>query len=549
MYVEDSRKKSNKYGRVLIREDYKEDGKYKKRTVLNLTKFSDDTIEAFKLALKNRKDISKIQQLADGKSEKGKSVGALIVLNKIAKRLGIKKALGHSRFSKLALWLVFARLIDPGSRLSAVRLAKSHAVTEIINLSSFNEDDLYATLDWVYENKKLIEKRLFRFWKKKQKGFDNIFLYDVTSSYFEGKENELAAWGYNRDKKKGKKQVVYGMLTSSDGEPLGVEVFPGNTKDTKTFPRQIEKIGQDFGCKNITFVGDKGMLKKPQIKELTKNKNNYHYITSISKPEIKTLIKEGCFQLSLFSEEIMEVKDEESGIRYIMRRNPFRVEEIRLNRHSKIDHIKEKLKNSNSYLANHLKAQPIVQIKNLNEKIEKLRLSNIIQIKQDQNNKRVLLLEIKEEELEKASELDGCYVIKTDLPTEEADTRKIHDRYKSLSLVEWTFRTSKDFLNVRPIYLRKKERTTAHLLLVMLAYKIERYLRVMWRKIDLTVPEGIDVLSQFSSTILTIGENKTVQIPRPGRRDNKLLKPLNIKLPTTIPYKEVKIDTRKKLKK
>ena len=123
-----------------------------------------------------------------------------------------------------------ARLIDQGSRLSAVRLAQNHAVAEILNLNAFNEDDLYKTLDWLYEHKEKIENQLF---KERAHG-SSFYLYDVTSSYLEGKENELADWGYNRDKKKGKKQIVYGLLTDEEGEPISIEGFCGNTKDNKT---------------------------------------------------------------------------------------------------------------------------------------------------------------------------------------------------------------------------------------------------------------------------------------------------------------------------
>jgi len=185
-----------------------------------------------------------------------------------------------------------ARLIDQGSRLSAVRLAQNHAVAEILNLNEFNEDDLYKTLDWLYEHKEKIENQLF-----KERGHGSSFyLYDVTSSYLEGKENELADWGYNRDKKKGKKQIVYGLLTDEQGEPISIEGFCGNTKDNKTVRVEIETLKERFGCRHITFVGDKGMIKSGEIEDL--KTAGFHYITSITKSQIKTLLVKGLTEQS-----------------------------------------------------------------------------------------------------------------------------------------------------------------------------------------------------------------------------------------------------------
>ena len=421
---------------------------------------SDEEIEAIRIALKMKKNLVELKNLAKGSYWCGKHVGPVAVLYQIANHLGITQALGYSKNALLALWLIMARLIDQGSRLSAVRLAQNHAVAEILNLNAFNEDDLYKTLDWLYEHKEKIENRLF-----KERGHGSSFyLYDVTSSYLEGKENELADWGYNRDKKKGKKQIVYGLLTDEEGEPISIEAFCGNTKDNKTVRVEIETLKERFGCRHITLVGDKGMIKSGEIEDL--KTAGFHYITSITKSQIKTLLIKGVFQLSLFDEDLCEVEDREEGVRYILRRNPFRAEEMHKTRLSKIEAIGEKIEKANRYLYEHKRAKIATQIRHIKEYIVKLKLDGLLDVEADEGKKQ-LKLNVDKEALCRAEELDGCYALKTDLPREVASKETIHDRYKGLSEVEWAFRTQKTgYLQVRPIYVRKRERSIAHLIFV-----------------------------------------------------------------------------------
>ena len=351
MHIDDcTYKRGDKtHRRVLLRESYREDGKVKKRTLSNISHCSNEEIEAIKIALKYKNNLPLLHKIAKGKCENGKSLGAVFALNQIAQYLNFQKILGTSKQRQLSLWLVMARLIDQGSRLSAVRLATLHYGCEILGINSLNEDNLYYALDWLYENKASIEKNIFRQWKLQKKEKDHIFLYDITSSYVEGEKNELANWGYNRDKKKGKKQIVYGLLTDQEGEPIAVEAFEGNTNDNKTVKTLIDKIKKRFGCKYVTFVGDKGMIKSNQIEEL--KSAEFTYITSITKNQMRTLIKEEILQLNLFDEKLCEIEDPEKHIRYILRRNPLRVEEIKQQREEKINSIKQKIEQSNQYLS------------------------------------------------------------------------------------------------------------------------------------------------------------------------------------------------------
>ena len=208
------------YIRHLLRESYREGKKVKHRTIANLSHCSPDEIEAVRLALKHKKHLTELLDGATKSAEgvtlkQGLSVGAVWVITDIARQIGITAALGNTNEGKLALWQVIARIIDQGSRLSAVRLAGYHAACDIVGLGRFNEDHLYTNLDWLAENQAAIEDRLF----KQSFSSTGLYLYDVTSSYLEGTQNELSAFGYNRDKKKGKLQIVIGLLCTESGIP------------------------------------------------------------------------------------------------------------------------------------------------------------------------------------------------------------------------------------------------------------------------------------------------------------------------------------------
>ncbi len=363
--------KGKSYTRVLLRESFREQGKVKHRTLANLSQCSDQEIQALRLALKHKADLTQLGNLeADLRLEQGASVGAVLTLRSVADRLGISEALGSAREGRLALWQVLARVIDQGSRLSAVRLAKRHAACDVLQLDGFDEDDLYENLDWLTEHQAGIEDRLFQ--RRDPAANSGLFLYDVTSSYLEGTCNELAAFGYNRDGKAGKRQVVIGLLCNGEGQPLSIEVFPGNTADTQTMASQIRKAAERFGGGEVTFVGDRGMIKGPQIQELTDQ--GFHYITAITKPQIEALVKNGVIQLQLFDERLAEITTNE-GVRYVLRRNPVRAAEMAAARQDKQRTIAGLVARQNVYLAEHPRAQVAVALRKVARAIERLRLS------------------------------------------------------------------------------------------------------------------------------------------------------------------------------
>ena len=540
MYV-DSSKSHGKYTRSLLRENYREDGKVKHRTIANLSHCSVEEIDAIKLALKHKKDLTKLVSLSkDITIHQGRSVGAVCAIHDIARQLGIHKALGPTRDGKLALWQIIARVIDQGSRLSAVRLAGSHAACDILGLETFNEDDLYKNLDWLSQKQQVIEDRLFVNTHKDKK--PELFLYDVTSSYFEGTCNELGAFGYNRDGKKGKRQIVIGLLCDEWGQPVSIEVFKGNTNDTKTFYSQIKKVVERFGNNEITFVGDRGMIKSPQIKEI--KKNSLHYITAITKKQIETLLKQGTIQLEFFDEDLAEIEADQ-GVRFILRRNPTRAEEIKQKRDNKLLSMEHFVIKQNRYLSEHHRAKVETALRKIEERALKLQISKwlIVTVKE-----RKIDIQVDESALAEESKLDGCYVLTTDLK-KEISKETVHSRYKDLAKVEWAFRTSKTTeLEIRPIHVRLAGRTRGHALVVMLAYKIVQELANRWRNIELTVQEGINELSQVCAIEMRVNNKPFAnRIPHPRDSIKKLLTGAGVHLPEIFSASAKKVATRKKL--
>ena len=372
-----------------------------------------------------------------------------------------------------------------------------------------------------------------------------LFLYDVTSSYLEGSQNELAAFGYNRDGKKGKRQIVIGLLCNAEGTPLSIEVFTGNTQDPKTFNPQIRKVTERFGMQDVTFVGDRGMIKSPQIAQLNAPDVGFHYITAIAKAQIDTLLKKKVIQLSLFDQGLAEVKTDES-IRYILRRNPVRALEIRRSRENKLNLLQKTIDDQNAYLSAHPKAKVTVALRKINDRCVHFNLSDWADISVSD---RTLILAIDSDAAAETAKLDGCYILKTDLAETKADKETIHNRYKDLALVEWSFRTSKTVeLELRPIHVRLAKRTRGHVFVVMLAYRIVKELAKRWRHLNITVQEGLHELATLCAVEVETKEGlRYNRIPEPRQSIKNMLDAAGVQLPDIFPATGVKVTTKKKL--
>ena len=543
MFIDDSTYKrgSKTYRRVLLRNSYRVDGVVHHKTISNLSDCSDKEITAIKLALKHKNDLKNLGNIKDDvQTTQGLSVGAVLTLQQLSKRIGLTTALGNSREAKLSLWLVLATVIAQSSRLSAVRLAQQHAACDVLGLDAFNEDDLYHSMDWLTENQLRIEQSLFNTHYTKTPSF---YLYDVTSSYFEGIENELADYGYNRDGKKGKKQIVVGLMTDVEGWPIAVEVFTGNTRDMLTVSAQIKKAAERFGAKEVTFVGDRGMIKSAQIKEL--EGQGFHYITAITKPQISAMMGNGQIQLDLFDEKLTEICVD--NVRYILRKNPVRAGEIKDTRNSKLSSLEKLIAKQNAYLLAHPKARVKTAIKKINDKSKALKISAWVEIEVAKSGS--LVLKINEDNLSKEVLLDGCYVLKTDMAKEDITAEQAHKRYKELATVEWAFRTMKTtLLEMHAIYVRKSNRTKAHVFTIMLAYMLAYKLRKYWHDVEITVEEAIAELASICALQVKIKGQEVYQtIPKPRPLGLLLLKKADVTLPDALPCKNINVVTRKKL--
>jgi len=532
------------YRCVLLRRSYREGDKVKNRTIANLSHCTPQDIEALRLALRYKDDLAVLGSVRTAlELHEGLSVGAVCTICHVARQLGLDKALGTHFAGKLALWQVIARVLDQGSRLSAVRLAQTHAACELLGFTrGFDENDLYDNLAWLAAHQATIERRVFTARRGHHK--PGLFLYDVTSSYLEGHCNALAAFGYNRDGKAGKPQVVVGLLCDEEGAPVSTEVFTGNTPDLATLVPQIRKVAQRFGGERVTFVGDRGMIKSGQIAAL--GQAGFHYITALTKPQIERFLKHGGFQLVWFADQVCEV--EEAGRRYILRRNPQRAAEIATGRRDKQHAVEQFVSKQNAYLATHPRAQVAVALRAVQTKLARLHVEEWLRVEAEG---RTLRLRLDETAQGKAARLDGCYVLQTDLPRTVVAAQVVHDRYKDLAMVEQAFRTCKTtYLELRPWYVRTEASTRGHALVVMLAYLIIRELRQAWRHLNVTVEEGVAQLATLCALEVRVpGQEPFCRVPKPRGTSQRLLEAVGVQLPDVLPQRKGDVVTRTKLPK
>lgn len=514
---------------ALIRETFRENGKVKHRTIKNITDLPMDRIIAIKRALQGEFDGMAFTGVQGVKTEQGPSFGAFYAAYQVAKETGLVKVLGSDRSGKLAVLMVLAQVISPMSRRALVQWAKNQAIWEVLGLCpsgemDFDEDDLYAVLDDIADKRHRIEIELF---KVRNKACSRLYLYDVTSSYLEGTCNELSAWGYNRDGKKGKKQIVIGLLTDEDGDPVGVDVFKGNTSDPKTVVEQIKKLSERFGVSDVVFVGDRGMLKRIPLDAV--QAAHFSYITAITKPQVEKLLHEGVIQLSWLDEQLGEVEHE--GIRYVFRRNPVRAQELAESRQARIGRITDLAGDLSTYLSESPRRRQDVALRRLTDKIGALKVEDFVSARLEG---REVVVEVDQAALDDKARLDGVYVLKTDTSASEMDKERVHKAYKSLYQVERDFRSMKTELEVRPVYLRNAGRTRGHVLVVMLALILKRELQNRLSGIETEVRHALDSLAGWTLLNESLGELQFTRLPQPNARQQRILDALGVPQPTVL---------------
>lgn len=414
----------------------------------------------------------------------GPCYGLLAGLHALARVLGIVRAVGEAtRTQRLALYLIYARLAFQGSRLSAARASEDHAVREVLRVGAFDEDDLYAALEYLAAHQRDLETALA---PKAAKGA--VFLYDVTSVYFEGEDNELAAFGYNRDGKRGKQQMVAGLLTDGAGEPLSIQLYAGNTSDPPTFLDAVEQLKVRFGTEEIAVVGDRGMIKA--LGQAALGEANFRYVTALTDPQVRQLLQADVLQLGLFEDQPAEVTV--GNQRYVLRCNPHTQARERARRTDQWTRVRGWIEARNQVVAKKPRCDPASSLRGAQARVQKYRLGGWVSVRLE--GRQVVWTEDLAAR-EKEAQLDGCYVVVSDLPVAAADTQAVHDRYLDLTRVERDFRTLKTgLLEIRPVFLRKADRTRGHALVSLLALKLARALERRVAPLGLTVDDAVERL-------------------------------------------------------
>jgi transposase len=464
---------------VLLRESYREGNKVRKRTVANLSKLPDDVIENLRIVLKGGVAVENygtafeiLRSLPHG------HVSAVLGT---LKKLGIPEIINSkaSRNRALIIAMIVARMIDPRSKLATARGFKQEtccsSLSHLLGLESASSDELYEALDWLLARQTSIENQLAK--KHLQEGA--LVLYDVSSTYFEGKTCPLAQYGYSRDKKRGKLQIIFGLLCNSQGCPIAVEVFEGNTSDTTTLGKQIEKVRERFGLSKIIWVGDRGMITQTRINQELSTSEELDWMTALTAPQIKKLAQKEVIQLGLFDQQnLVEVESVDyPGERLIACRNPLRAESLAQTREKLLQKTEvelEKIVQATLREKRALKGADSIGMR-VGKVINQYKVGKFFELKITDNS---FSYSRTTQELKEAAALDGLYVIRTSVKVEVLDAASTVKAYKSLSQVEQAFRSYKTMdLKVRPIYHHLEERVKAHVFLCMLAYYVEWHMK------------------------------------------------------------------------
>src|SRR6266700_5103723 len=357
---------------ILLRESFREGSKVRTRTLANLTSWAPERIEALRRALKGEFD----GLTGDWQPVCGPIFAVLFVLKQLAARAGLLRVLGTDRWAKLVLFLILARVAAQGSRLSAVRWAAHHAVVETLGLRRFDEDDLYDALDHLARHQERIEDALYRVTVQQRRGSPAVVLYDVTSSYMEGKHNALAAFGYNRDKKPGKAQIVIGLLTTAEGEPLAVHVYEGNTSDPVTVPEQVQTLRTRFGLTELVFVGDRGMVKAKGQRALTTA--GFRYITALTTPQVRRFLHEQVLRAAWFTTHIHEVVH--GSVRLILRCSPALRQHEARRRADTVAKLQALITARNAFVDTAKRAKPATGLRTLQAWVKRHKLETFVQV-------------------------------------------------------------------------------------------------------------------------------------------------------------------------
>ena len=462
---------------ILLRESYREGDKVRKRTLANLSDLSAAQIEAMRAVL--RGDV--LQPPGDAfEIIASRPHGHVQAVALCMQRLGFAALVGSkpSRERDLVTAMVAARIVAPQTKLATSRWWHTTTLAEQFSVTDANEDDLYAAMDWLLARQDVIQKKL----ATRHLRADGLVLYDLSSSYFEGRCCPLAKLGYSRDGRRGMLQVNYGLLTDPRGCPVAVSVHEGNTSDSRTFLPAVQKLRNDFGIERMVMVGDRGMISSKAIEEL-REMEGVGWITALKSVSIRALVEQGHLQLDLFDEtNLLEMTSPDyPGERLVACRNPQLAK--------KRAHTREDLLVATEVNLAKIKAR-VDAGKLGGADVIGLAVGKIInQYKVAKHFDPVIgaasfTYSRKSDSIAAEAALDGLYIIRTSVSAQQMDGPGCVRGYKSLTSVERAFRTIKTVdLKVRPIHHRTADRVRAHIFLCMLAYYVEWHMREAWREL------------------------------------------------------------------
>jgi transposase len=477
MYIE-SVPNRNSPPAILLRESYRDAGKIKKRTIANLSDWPTEIVEGLRTLLKGGKVAP-----ADQESiivRRALPHGHVAAVLGTLRNIGLDRMLGppRNRCRDLVIAMIVARLIAPASKLATARmldpLTASSSLGEVLGLGPVDEDELYVALDWLGERQEAIEKALAR----KHLHDGTLVLYDVSSSYVEGRCCELARLGYNRDGKKGKLQIVYGLLCAADGCPVAIEVFEGDTGDPRTLAAQIDKVKKRFALERVALVGDRGMITQARL-DAEIAPAGLDWITALRAPAIRTLVEAGALQMSLFDQRDMAAitSPDYPGERLIVCRNPDLARERTRKREDLLAATEADLAVIAAAVRrarNPLRGEAEIALK-VGAVVNRHKVAKHFELSIGEAS---FSFHRKTEAIAAEAALDGIYVVRTNLPKKLLDDAATVGAYKSLARVERAFRALKTVdIHLRPIFHWTTPRVRAHVLLCMLAYHVEHHMR------------------------------------------------------------------------
>jgi len=461
------------YQSHLLRRTFRVGAQVKHETLGNISHLPTELIDLIRRSLAGEKFLPASEAfLVDRNLPHGHVQAVLGTM----RRLGLDSMLSSKpcRERNLALAMIAERLLYPCSKLATTRLWHTTTLAEELDLATATEDDLYQAMDWLLAQKPRVEKKLAE--RHLQDG--SLVLYDVSSSYYEGHTCPLARLGHNRDGKQGLPIIVYGLLTDAEGRPVAVDVYAGNTGDPTTVPDQVEKLRARFGLARVVLVGDRGMLTEPQIGKL-KQHPGLGWISALRGPAIGELVASGSLQLSLFDDQnLAEISSPDyPGERLMACFNPLLADERRRKRQDLLSATERELGRIAAEVARRKKS-PLPQARiglKVGRILNRFKMAKHFELTIADG---VFRWARRQDSVERETQLDGIYVVRTSEPMDRISAENTVRRYKSLAQVERAFRSLKGVdLRIRPIFHRTEDHVRAHIFLCMLAYYVEWHMR------------------------------------------------------------------------